>query len=97
MMKDKLVILNLLHKFSNDNHNVSWKMECAYCDGLGTTINKIKIIEQPGNRDIGIFTYRVETGMVVYSKYKKMKSNNPVNIVDHLLDMMNYSKDQMIT
>jgi sterol desaturase/sphingolipid hydroxylase (fatty acid hydroxylase superfamily) len=56
-MKDKTTILNLLNKFSNDHKNISWKMKCAYSDGMGTTINQIKIIAQPGNRTIGIFTY----------------------------------------
>jgi len=95
-MKDKTTILNLLNKFSKDHKNISWKMECLYSDGMGTTINKIKIIAQPGNRNIGIFTYRVETGMVMFFTYKNLKKNNSENIVDILLDMINYSKGQIL-
>tara|TARA_R110001583_G_scaffold50022_1_gene156205 strand:+ start:891 stop:1181 length:291 start_codon:yes stop_codon:yes gene_type:complete len=95
-MKDRTSILNLLNKFSNDQKNITWKMVCLYSDGIGTTINEIKIIAQPGNRSIGIFTYRVETGMVISCTFKNFKKNNSDNIIDMLLDMINYSKGQMI-
>jgi len=95
-MNDRETILNLLNKFSDDHKNITWKIECAYSDGMGTTINQIKIIAQPGNRNIGLFTYRVETGMVLFCMYKKLKKNNSENIVDLLLDMINYSKGQLI-
>ncbi len=95
-MKDSTTILNLLKKFSNDHENISWKMKCSYSDGMGMTINEIKIIAQPGNRSIGIFTYRVETGMVMFCTYKNLKKTDSENIVDMLLDMINYSKDRII-
>jgi hypothetical protein len=95
-MKDRTTILNLLNKFSNDHKNISWKMKCAFSDGNGTTINQIKIIAQPGNRTIGILSYRVETGIVSFFMYKKLKKTKSENIVDMLLDMMNYSKGQKI-
>ena len=95
-MKDRTTILNLLNKFSNDHENISWKMECSYSDGMGTTINQIKIIAHPGNRTIGIFVYRVETGLVSFCLYKKLKKSKSENIVDVLLDMINYSKGQII-
>lgn len=92
-MKDRTTILNLLNKFSNDHKNISWTIKCEYSDGIGTTNNQIKIIAQPGNRTIGIFTYNVETGIVSFYMYKKLKKTNSENIVDMLLDMMNYQKD----
>lgn len=95
-MKDRASILNLLNKFSNDHKHISWKMKCLYSDGMGTTINEIKIIVEPGNRSVGIFTYKVETGMVISCNYKNLKKNNSDNIVDMLLDMMNHSKGQII-
>jgi len=94
-MKDRTTILNLLNKFSNDHKNISWKMKCSYSDGMGTTINQIKIIAQPGDRTIGILAYKVETGMVSFCMYKKLKPKSE-NIVDTILDMMNYSKGQTI-
>ena len=93
-MKDRTTILNLLNKFSTDHKNISWKIECSYSDGMGTTINEIKIIAQPGNRSIGVFVYKVETGMVLFCMYKKLKKSNSENIVDMLLDMINYSKGE---
>ena len=96
IVKDRETILNLLNKFSNDHENISWKMKCSYSDGMGTTINEIKIIAQPGNRNIGTFSYKVETGIVMFCTYKKLKKTNSENIVDVLLDMINYSKGQII-
>ncbi|MBL4905649.1 MAG: hypothetical protein JKZ00_06510 [Flavobacteriaceae bacterium] len=93
-MKDRTTILNLLNKFSNDHKNISWKIECSFSDGMGTTINEIKIIAQPSNRSIGVFVYKVETGMVLFCMYKKLKKSNSRNIVDMLLDMINYSKGE---
>ena len=94
-MNDHTTILNLLNKFSSDHENVSWKMECSYSDGMGTSINQIDIIAQPGNRTIGIFSYRVETGRVLFCMYKNLTKTKKENIVDMLLDMMNYSKKQI--
>lgn len=95
-MEDRSTILNLLNKFSNDHRNVTWKMRCSFCDGMGATINEIKILSQPGNRSIGVFIYRVETGKVLFCMYKTLKNSNSENIVDMLLDMINYSKGQTI-
>lgn len=102
-MNDNTTILNLLNKFSNDHKNISWKMKCSYSDGMGITINEIKIIAQPGNRSIGFFSYQVETGKVHFCTYKSLKKTNlssgeagSENVVDLLLDMINYSKGQKI-
>jgi len=96
-VKDKKTILNLLNKFSNEHKNISWKIKCEYSDGMGTTFNQIEIIAQPGNRIIGVFTYRVETGAVTFCMYKKLQKTDSENIVDMLLDMINYSKGQIIS
>ena len=93
-MGDHANIVSLLNKFSQDHENITSTLKCAYSDGNGTTINQIKIFAQPGNRTIGIFSYRVETGMVLSSMYKKLRGTNSEGIIDALLDMMNYSKGQ---
>lgn len=95
-MEDRATILNLLNKFSNNHKNISWKMKCTYSNGMGTTINEIRIIAQPGNRTIGIFSYRVETGLVTFCHFKNFQKTNSENIVDMLLDIINYSKGQAI-
>jgi len=88
--------LNLLNKFSDDHKNVLWKMDCSYSDGIKTTINEIKILAKPGNRCVGIIVYRVETGIVMFCTYKNLKKSNSENIIDLLLDMINYSKGQIL-
>jgi hypothetical protein len=95
-MNDRRTILNLLNKFSKEHAKISWQMKCTYSDGMGTTFNEIRIIAQPGNRSIGVFCYRVETGIVSFCMYKKLKKANSENIVDLLLDMINYSKGHLI-
>lgn len=93
-MSDKLIIHNLLNKFSKDHSNISWELKNCYSDGMGTTINQIKIFSHSGKHTIGIFSYRVETGRVMFCMYKNLIKTNKENIVDMLLDMMNYSKWQ---
>lgn len=95
-MKDRATILGLLNKFSNDHTNVSWTMKCSYSDGMGTTTNQIRIVAQPDNRIIGIFSYRVETGVVSFCAYKKLDKAKSENIIDMLLDMINYSKGEVV-
>ena len=95
-MNERTIILNLLNKFSEDHKNISWKMKCSFSDGMGTTINQIKLIAQPENRIIGVFAYTVETGLVLFCKYKELRKTKSENIIDLLLDMMNYSKGQTI-
>lgn len=95
-MSDKLTILNLLNKFSEDHKNITWKLKCVYSDGIGIHINQIKIITHPSSCIIGLFSYRVETGRVLSCMYKKLKKDNSENIIDMLFDMMNYSKGKTI-
>jgi len=96
-MNERGTIFNLLNNFSTENENVSWKMKCLYCDGKGTTMNQIKIISLPENTNIGILVYQVETGIVSVCKYKTLKKENSENIIDMLLDLINYSKGQTIS
>ena len=91
-MKDRTTVLNLLTEFSNKHEDVSWNMKCTYADGMGTSINQINIIAQPDDRNIGVITYRIETGLVMICSYKDLKKPHSGNIVDMLLDMINYSK-----
>jgi len=91
-MDDKSIILNLLNKFSKDHSNISWELKNCFSDGMGTTINQIKIFSHSGKHTIGIFSYRVETGQVLFCMYKNLTKTKKENIVDMLLDMMNYSK-----
>jgi len=94
-MKDKRTVLNLLTKLSNEHKNISWKMKCTFSDGIGTTINQIDIVSLTDNRIMGVFTYNVETGKVIVCTYKNLKKPKSENIVDLLLDLINYSKEQI--
>jgi len=96
-MNERVTIFNLLNVFSTENKNISWKMKCLFCDGRGTTMNQIKIISLPENTNIGVLVYQVETGIVSVCKYKTLKKENSEHIIDMLLDIINYSKEQTIS
>ena len=95
-MNERGTIFNLLNNFATKHKNISWKMKCLYSDGKGTTMNQIKIISLPQNNNIGIIVYQVETGIVSFFKYQKLIKGKSENIIDMLLDMINYSKGQII-
>ncbi len=85
-------IINLLDKFTASHENIQWEMTCAYSDAMGTTINQITIFHRDSKAIIGVFTYHVETGNVLCCMYDKLTKNPSQGIVDMLLDMMNYEK-----
>ncbi|PHS09231.1 MAG: hypothetical protein COA88_05420 [Kordia sp.] len=95
-MNERGTIFNLLNNFTTKHKNISWEMKCLYSDGKGTTMNQIKIISLPQNNNIGIIVYQVETGIVSVCKYQKLIKGKSENIIDMLLDMINYSKGQII-
>ncbi len=96
-IKDRTTILNLLHKFVNEHDDVSWKINCLFSDGLGNTINQINIISKETRRNIGTIIYQVESGIVQFCSFKQLKKPHSENIIDLLLDMINFSKGQKLT
>jgi len=96
-MSERGTIKDLLNNFSSKRKNISWKINCLYSDGKGITMNQIKIISLPDNNNIGTFVYQVETGIVSSCRYKTLKKEYSENIIDMLLDLINYSKGQMIS
>jgi len=95
-MIDRIIILNLLNKLSTENKNIFWKMECLYCDARGTTINQIKIYSKENCRNIGLFIYRGETGIVQFCMHDGLKKSSSENIVDLLLDLINYTRGEVV-
>lgn len=89
---DKKEIVSLLNTFSERKEHMYWEMKCTFCDGMGTTYNEIRIFDSTGKRCVGSFLYQVETGMVLFCRYKHLEKQDSENIVDMLLDMMNYEE-----
>lgn len=87
---DKNVIVSILNSFAKRKEHHYWEMKCTYCNGLGTTYNEICIFDATGLYCEGQFLYQVETGMVIFCRYKQLEKQESENIVDMLLDMMNY-------
>lgn len=95
-MDDKATIVDLLNEFSKQHQDIAWKLECTYADGRGTTMNQITILSHEDQRKIGVFGYRVETGVVLFCTYKQLKKTDSENIIDLLLDVINYSKGKLV-
>lgn len=89
---DKKTIISLLNSFSEHRDKISWRIRCTFCDGMGTTYNEIRIIDSIRKRCVGSFLYHVETGIVIYCRYKHLKKQDSENIIDMILDMMNYER-----
>lgn len=95
-MIDKATILDLLNKLSKDNRNIFWKQDCVFSDARGTTINEISLYSQTSCRKLGIFVYRVETGMVLFCSHDNLNRDSSENIMDLLLDLINDSKGKIL-
>jgi len=91
-MNNRETIRNLLNKFSRDRGNISWNILSSFSDGLEVSINQINLIDQSTMRTIGIITYRVDTGEVLFCLYKHLKKSSSSTIIDVLLDLMNYHR-----
>lgn len=89
-MTESTIISNLLKKLSEDHPDISSKLRCCYSDGMGETIYEITVHQQPGNRYKGNITFQLESGKVLLCKYKGLKISHSEDVVDTLLDLINY-------
>ena len=96
-MHNRETILNLLNKFSQDHEDITWNMICCYSDGIEVAINQIRIIDRDKMVTIGIITYRVDTGKVLFCMYKNLERRASDTIVDVLLDLINYHNNNGIS
>lgn len=95
-MTNSTTIVELLHTFASHHKNITWKIDCCYSDGLGTTINQIKIYAHPGDKRIGIISYHEENGMVLFYMFKGMRIKRIQDIVNIILDMINLTNGQEV-
>lgn len=93
-------VTDLLEMLVKNHENLYWHMCCSYADGQGQTIMEITIYEGRHRRVKGLIAFNAETGKIKnyrYRGYKKQDCDNCDNIVDMLLDLVNFEKYQVLT
>lgn len=89
-MSDSATIANLLKKITEDHPDITSRLQCCYSDGMGETIYKITIHKEPGHQYKGTITFQLENEKVLLCNYKGFKEQGAENVVDILLDLINY-------
>ena len=90
-MSDKFTIINLLNKLSNDQ-KVSWRIKSQYSTGQDKNVLEILIFTIPEQRRKGKIAFRADNGQVLKVQYKGFSNTPAENIVDMLLDVINFEK-----
>lgn len=90
---DKLeTIKNLLQELSDQNPEIYWQLKCTFCDGIKTTIYEVALYEIPGYKFKGRLSFQLESNKIIRCNYKDFDSNLSEDIVDTLLDLINFEK-----
>jgi hypothetical protein len=90
-MSDKFTIINLLNKLANERQ-LSWRMKSLYMNGQDKSVLEILIFTLPEQRRKGQITFQADSGKVLKVKYRGFSNSLAENIVDLLLDVINFEK-----
>ena len=90
-MSDKFTIINLLNKLAVEQ-KLTWKIKSAYGNGLSKNLLEILIYTLPQQIRKGQIVFESITGKVVAVQYSGYKSGAAENVVDMLLDVINFEK-----
>ena len=90
-MSDKFTIINLLNKLSSEQ-KVSWRIKSQYANGQDKNVLEILIFTIPEQRRKGKITFQANSGQVLKVQYKGFSNKPAENIVDMLLDVINFEK-----
>ncbi len=90
-MGNKFIILNLLTKLSNEQ-KVTWRLKSLYTNGQDNNLLEIQILTLPEEHRKGCITFQADTGEVHKVQYKGFSNAPAENIVDMLLDVINFEK-----
>lgn len=88
MEENKALVRSLLNKLVEIGHDVSWKINNTYTDGLHNTILEIRIYED--KLQTGRIAFQLESGQVLNYRYKELEKRIPIKIMDMLLDVIGY-------
>ena len=90
-MSDKFTIINLLNKLAVEQ-KLTWKIKSAYGNGLGKNLLEILVYTLPQQIRKGQIVFEAINGKVVSAQYSGYKSAAAENVVDMLLDVINFEK-----
>lgn len=89
-------VTDLLNMLVKDQKNLYWHMHCSYADGQGQTIMEIAIYEGACRSVKGLIAFNAQTGKTKNYRYRGYKKRDSDNIVDVLLDLINFEKYQVM-
>ncbi len=95
---DEITLVNLLNKICEKNSYLNWKLNCKYNDGQDHSIMQISLFNSRDNHKAGSVTFSMDTGSVIEGKYESLMPFQPkVQLVDALLDILNYENSKVLT
>lgn len=89
-------VTDLLNMLVDGRENVCWNLRCSYADGQGQTLIEIAIYEGACRSVKGLIVFNAETGETKNFRYRGYKKRSYGNIVDVLLDLINFEKYQVL-
>lgn len=92
-MNDKFTIINLLNKLATEQ-KISWRLKSLYKKGQDQNLLEILIFTLPEKRAKGQITFQADSGQVLKVQYQGFSTTSAENIVDMLLDVINFEKCQ---
>lgn len=94
---DEITLVNLLNKICEKNSHLNWKLNCKYNDEEDRSIMQISLYNSRDDHKAGTVTFSMDTGTVIDGKYESlMPFNKQVQLVDALLDILNYENSKMM-
>lgn len=90
-MSDKFTIINLLNKLSVEQ-KLTWKIKSAYGNGQSKNLLEILIYSLPQQIRKGQIVFEAISGKVVTVHYAGYGAATAENVVDMLLDVINFEK-----
>ena len=89
-MSREIIVLDLLKKLSKDHNYLTWKINCIYINGSNESIYEIVIYTLFDQEVKGRVTFNMQTGKVTNCYYQGMGRVEDEQVVDVLLDLINY-------
>lgn len=88
---DEVTLVNLLNKICEKNEDLTWKLNCKYSDGMGTSVMQLSLIQKATKKETATITFCMETGKISYGKYNGLIAFQPsTRLLDVLLDILHY-------
>ncbi len=95
-MIKKNTIVNLLNFLIEQHRDLTWKLDCCYSNGKDLIVYKILINSLQNNQIKGNIQFNSSTGEVLNFKYSGFNLKYKTEIIDLLLDLVNYEKTSLV-